>query len=220
MNSAAPVCYPRYKLNCTEVYLEEINKASEWKVTLKNSFSFYFNFTINEKWINEKTKEREEIVKDYYHNTKLLQILYLSVLNKGDGFLIISLVLKINSTWKILFWKSVDWANVLWILKYRNDKNLIYSPSEKQCYSSPLSLGGWEFFFMWYQGRWCSPRHNMSCLYLTLKLYFYQLWCVKSGTALGHYWHMFLPNIRRTKQIPKQIKVIPHSTKFNYAFFS
>lgn len=41
------------------MHIEEINKAPEWKVTLKNSFSFYFNFTINGKWINEKTKERE-----------------------------------------------------------------------------------------------------------------------------------------------------------------
>lgn len=63
---------PRYKLNSSKVHLEEISKALEWKVTFKNSFSFYFNFTINGKWINEKTKEREEIVRDYYHSTKFL----------------------------------------------------------------------------------------------------------------------------------------------------
>lgn len=34
------------------MHLEEISKAPEWKVTLKHSFSFYFNFTNNEmnKW--------------------------------------------------------------------------------------------------------------------------------------------------------------------------
>lgn len=49
------------------------------------------------KW---KIKEREEIVGDYFHNMKFLQILYLSTLNKGYGFLIISLVLKITITLK------------------------------------------------------------------------------------------------------------------------
>lgn len=44
----------------------------------------------------KRPKWREEIVRDYYHNTKLLQILCLNGLNKGDGFLIISLVLKIT----------------------------------------------------------------------------------------------------------------------------
>lgn len=48
-NSAATMLYPRHKLNSTEEHLEEINKAPEWKVTFKNSFSFYFNVTINGK---------------------------------------------------------------------------------------------------------------------------------------------------------------------------